>query len=328
MTARSAIPNFFIIGAPKCGTTAMSEYLRAHSQVFMSFPKEPSYLADDLPEFHAVHSMADYLKLFQVNSSRHTAIGEASVWYLYSKTALENILKLNPAAKVIVMLRHPVDFLESYHAHMLFSLIENEDNFEKAWALQDARAKGMNIPPTCRTPMLLQYDQIARFGDHMENVFNVVPREQVKCVLFNDFHSNPRATYLDVLTFLGLRDDGRTDFPRVNARKTQRSARIASLMFSPPPLLRSIWRGAKAVVGPGIIHLANRVLQWNSATTGLVPMPTTFKRHLTKILKEDMVKLEELIGRDLGDWYSEARIGQRDWYSEARIGQRTGNRLA
>ncbi len=310
MTTRSPIPNFFIIGAPKCGTTAISEYLRAHPQVFMSFPKEPSFLANDLPEFHAVHSMADYLKLFQASSSHHTAIGEASVWYLYSKTALENILKLNPAAKVIVMLRHPVDFLESYHAHMLFSLVENENDFEKAWALQGARAKGMNIPPTCRTPMLLQYDQIARFGNLVENVYRVFPRAQVKCILHNDFHSDPGTTYLGVLSFLGLKGDGRTDFPRINARKTQRSAMMASLMFSPPPLLRSIWQGAKAVFGPNIIHLSNRVLQWNSTTTTLALIPDTFKRHLTKLFKDDILKLEELTGRDLGRWYSEASIEQ------------------
>ena len=281
----------------------MSEYLRAHPQVFMSFPKEPSYLADDFPELHAVYSMPEYLKLFENSSPDHKIIGEASVWYLYSKSALANIRTLNPAAKVLIMLRHPVSFLESYHSHLQFSQVENEADLEKAWMLQETRAEGANIPHTCRSPMMLQYDNILRFGNHMEEVLSVFPRDQVKCVLFEDFISDPRTVYLETLAFLGLGGDGRSDFPRLNSRKTPRSKLLATLMFSPPPVLRAVWRGAKRVFGSGLIHQANRILLWNSVPLKSTPLSDGFRHHLIETLEEDMVKLEGLIGENLGTWY-------------------------
>ncbi len=307
----SNIPNFFIIGAPKCGTTAMSEYLRSHPQIFMSSPKEPGFLADDIREIHAVDTMHEYLQLFQDSTEQHRAVGEASVWYLYSQPALNNIRKLNPDAKIIVMFRQPVEFLESYHAHMLFSLVEDEVEFERAWSLQDARAKGGNIPKTCRTPMMLQYDQLARFGSHLEKVYQIFPCEQVLCILFDDFISDPRSTYLNALMFLGLKDDGRSDFPILNERKAHRSSMAAALMFAPPRALRILWRGVKKIFGPGVIHHANRLVMLNSGQAERKKIAAPFRRRLHENFKDDIRLLENLIERNLGEWHLKMTEPQR-----------------
>src|SRR6185312_16840962 len=100
-------PNFFIIGAPKCGTTALSEYLRRHPNIGFSEQKEPHYFNDDFSSRH-IYSLDEYMKCFASNSADKVAIGEASVFYLSSRSAVRNILQHMPDAKFIVMLRDPV----------------------------------------------------------------------------------------------------------------------------------------------------------------------------------------------------------------------------
>ena len=83
-------PNFFIVGGPKCGTTAMVEYLRTHPDVFISEPKEPNYLADDMPGMKYVDTEEEYLNLFKKAGS-NKVIGDASIFYMFSKEAIKNI---------------------------------------------------------------------------------------------------------------------------------------------------------------------------------------------------------------------------------------------
>ncbi len=131
-------PNFFIIGAPKAGTTALSEYLRGHPQVFFSEPKEPHFFNDDFSARHT-YDMDTYLSYFKDADEEYKAIGEGSVFYLSSKNAVPNILKKNPNAKFIVMLRNPVSMAQSWHAQAIHSFGETVLDFDKAWHLQDKR---------------------------------------------------------------------------------------------------------------------------------------------------------------------------------------------
>ena len=150
-------PNFFIIGAPKCGTTALSEYLREHPNIYMCTPKEPHYFDYDFEQYREVETLDEYLGLFEAATTEHIAIGEASACYLYSSVALEDIYQFAPQAKIIVMLRNPVDLAYSYHSQLLYASDENVPDFEQAWRLQDIRREGKKIPPRCRDSALLQY---------------------------------------------------------------------------------------------------------------------------------------------------------------------------
>ena len=89
-------PDFFILGAPKCGTTALSEYLRRHPRVFVSRPKEPHYFCADFDYYYAPGQRTEehYLRLFAEADEGHLAVGEASVWYLYSEDAARNIARV------------------------------------------------------------------------------------------------------------------------------------------------------------------------------------------------------------------------------------------
>src|SRR6056297_911031 len=161
-------PNFYIVGAPKSGTSALAFYLSEHPQVFFSRPKELFYWSDDhqhARDLHSVYTLDDYLKFFQgANPTTHRAIGEGSVNYLQSHNAIENILKFNPEAKFIAMLRDPVDVAYGMHGELVRHYFEDVLDFEKAWALQSDRANGNRIPAKCVMRHQLQYQDVATFS--------------------------------------------------------------------------------------------------------------------------------------------------------------------
>ena len=101
------LPNFFIIGAPKSGTTALGVYLGEHPDIFMCDPKEPQYFTFDLPGHRGVRTWEEYQALFPDQDRNVHAVGEASVWYLYSKVAVQEIATYRPDARLIVLLRRP-----------------------------------------------------------------------------------------------------------------------------------------------------------------------------------------------------------------------------
>src|SRR5690349_11034979 len=150
----SGKPNFFIVGAPKCGTTALYEYLRHHPNIFLPKVKEPHFFATDLGAYPSVKTMDQYLGLFHDSNEAQVRIGEASVYYLRSDTALPKIREFNPAAHIIAMFRNPVEMVHALHSQLLYVGIEDVPDFEAAWRLQDPRSRGLHIPPRIRSPLL------------------------------------------------------------------------------------------------------------------------------------------------------------------------------
>ena len=224
-------PNFFIIGAPKCGTTALCQYLDEHPKIFISTPKEPHYFATDFPKMMHVNKADDYFELFESADKECVAIGEGSVWNFYSEVAVKNIINFDKDAKIIVMLRNPVDLVYSMHSQHLVTLDENEDDFINAWALQSERKKGNKLPPKCREPKLLQYGVFGKLGDQLERLYSTVPKEQVHVIVFDEFTLDTRGCYENVLKFLGVASDNRSEFPRINENKAHKK-QIDSFLYS------------------------------------------------------------------------------------------------
>ena len=125
-------PDFFIVGAPKCGTTALANYLGQHPDIFMAKQKESHHFATDLiPYDDYWRNRNHYLKIFQ-EAKENQIIGEASVFYLLSQEAAKNIKKFSPNAKIIIMLRNPVDLLYSHYFQAVYNGRETITDFEKA----------------------------------------------------------------------------------------------------------------------------------------------------------------------------------------------------
>jgi hypothetical protein len=298
-------PDFFVVGAPKCGTTALSEYLRSHPNIFVSSPKEPHFFADDFPKQKRIYNITtldDYMALFAEAGDKHLAVGEASVWYLYSSVAIRNIYQFNRDARLIVMLRNPVDMVYSLHSEFLHSFYEDEPDFRKAWNLQFHRINGHFTAKYYVEPAFLEYGRVARFGGQVERLFSTFPREHVHVILFDDFVASAQAVYEEVLSFLGVPSDGRKEFPRLNVSKAYRMARIAELTKPPPEKILYLAQEVRDYFGVDLGWITRSLRRFNTKEKTRKPLSRDFREELVGYFKEDIEKLSHIIDRDLTNW--------------------------
>ncbi|MEL6441900.1 MAG: sulfotransferase [Cyanobacteria bacterium J06621_8] len=297
-------PNFFIVGAPKCGTTALSEYLRSHPNIFMSDPKEPHYFAEDFPKHRLARTLEEYLELFQDASQNHQAVGEASVWYLRSDIALKNIYQFNPQAKIIVMLRNPAQMVPSYHSQARYNCDESEQDFERAWNLQWERAQGRNIPRLCKEPKTLQYGKIARFGEQIEKLLNIFPRQQIQIIWYEDFAADTPKVYENVLNFLTIPSDGRVNFERVNSNKNHRFNILGKLSEKPPKSIVSFAMKAKQMIGLEKLGIIEQIRAINKQEKKRQLLSSKLYSEIIAEYQEDIDKLSKILDKDLSSWKS------------------------
>lgn len=297
------LPDFFILGAPKCGTTAMAAYLSENPEVLFSNPKETNFFNTDHEEQELFKSIDEYLDFaFPVKEGAKIK-GEGSVWYLFSEEAVLNILSLKADAKFVVMLREPSELVYALHSTYLLGVMENEEDFEKAWRLQNDRAKGHALPPTCPEPKLLQYGMVGKLGEQVEKLLEQVSNsKQIHFIIYDDFKADTQAEYQKLLQFLGLKNDHRKDFSAVNvAAKTRNKTLGKSIsVLTQNKVLYRLKRslGFKMGSGPMVKLLAkNRVIAKRD------DLRLGFKTELRAYFKEDVQKLEVLLKRDLKSWY-------------------------
>lgn len=295
------IPDFFIIGAPKCGTSAIHRYLQAHPGVFMPRMKEPHFFSLDLPGRRDITDEGNYVRLFET-APPSAMTGEGSATYLFSEIAISEIMKRNPGARLIALLRNPIDAAYSYHSERLYNLSEYIDDFEEAWRLQEKRAQGQFISKYCRDAKLLQYRNVFSYASQVERLFDLVPAHQRLLIIFEDFREQPRETYLSILRFLGLPDDGRQVFPSARANRTLRSRRLAEwhrlLKTAPPNWYRHL-EGVTNTIGIEPRKIISRI---NAKTVPRPPLAPHFRREITDEFAPDVRKLEQLLERRLDCW--------------------------
>lgn len=287
-------PDFFIIGAPKCGTTALSEYLRMHPRVFFSDPKEPSYFNHDFAR-RDTPTLTRYLDYFRSADDRYLAVGEGSTSYLFSQTAVPEILHFNPDARFIVMLRNPIEMVPALHAQVLLNGDEDQWDFARAWRLQEQRKANECIPALCRDPKHLWYGDYGLLGRQLERLLSLVDRQRVKIILFEDFTRDPAAVYNEVLEFLGLPAHPGRNFQPVNRHRAVRSPRLHLMM-------RWLSRIKQRLIGRyslGVTRLYNKV---NTVERPREALSAELAAELRAYFREDVLKLSGLLGRDLTHW--------------------------
>lgn len=296
-------PNFFIVGAPKCGTTALYEYLKPHPNIFMSKVKEPHFFAKDLGIYPFVKTLEDYMQLFEEVTENHLRIGEASVYYLRSSVAIPNIREFNPDARIVAMFRNPVEMVHAFHSQLLYVSEETESDFETAWRLQERRSRGLDVPPNCREPSLFQYAQFAQFGTQAERLLSIFPAEQVKLILYDDFSASPRSVYDDLVDFLDIPHDKRSHFPRINENKRARMDWLRNFYRKPPSALRNAIRGLKQVAGPeGISAVKKKMVKLNTVREGRPPLSPALRAELVDTFRDEVTLLSRILRRDLSHW--------------------------
>lgn len=202
-------PDFFIVGHPKCGTTALFEILRKHPDVFLPDCKETFYFVDELraPEHRRAESrlpqtLDEYLRLFsEARPGQRT--GEASALYLWSRKAAGHIAGLRPDARIIAILREPASFLRSLHLQYVQSHVEPQKDFRKALLLEDSRREGQNLPrASSHWPLQLLYSDYARYVEQLRRYRELFPPEQILVLIYDDFRRDNDETVRKVLRFL------------------------------------------------------------------------------------------------------------------------------
>lgn len=295
------IPNFFIVGAPKCGTTSMYRYLGQHPEIFMPVIKEPHFFGSDLLSSKYIRDEVAYRALFASRRNEPLA-GEASVYYLYSRTAAHEIRAFNPAARIIIMLRNPVDMVYSLHSQAVSSGNEDCLNFSEALDAEAERREGRRMPDIADFPQGLLYTDIARYPGQLKRYLSCFTREQVKILLFDDFAAATEAVYRETLRFLGVDDpDLDVDFTPANPHRRLRSVALEHFLKKRRGLRDMVKRTA-----PGLYsRLYSQFHRFNAVEVRRDAMDSGTRARLCNLFADDVSELGGLIGRDLTHWLSE-----------------------
>jgi len=295
-------PNFFIVGAPKCGTSTLSNTLRWHPNIYVPLDFEPQYFCTDFQEI-ADYTPESYLQLFHGVTDQHYAVGEKSVIYLNSKVAVDNILQFDPQARLIVMLRNPDDLVYSWHSQLYYSFMENIEDFRTAWDIQEIRQQGQNIPERCPIPFALQYRQIGLLGKYVRKLIEKTPAKQLKIIFMEDIHADTDKVYKDTLEFLEVPYEPRRDPRRLNSNKRHRSRWLGShLAHDSKSRTSRLFKRIEKLPLIRQTHLRYHVHEWNKVEYKRPPLAAELRRKLVEEFRSDILELGNLSDRDLSHW--------------------------
>jgi hypothetical protein len=286
-------PNFFIIGAPKCGTTSLTNWLSYHPNIYM--PRKEIHWFNQDHGGGYVNSLDEYERLFTDATNQHIALGDSSVWYLFSKVAVKNIVNYIHNSKFIVLVRNPIDMATSLHGQLFFMGQENVRDFGTAWRLQERRSIGVKVPALCEDAEFLQYGRACMLGAQVERLYATVGRSNVLVLILDDLRNNSHKEYLKVLKFISVPDDGRIKFPVFNVAKNPRFFIISQLISMIARTKQML--GIKG--GIGGLWLLDRV---NRKKQNRKLLKDEVKMELIRYFKEDINKLSALLGRDFSIW--------------------------
>ncbi len=294
-------PNLFIVGAPKCGTTSLRNYLDEHPDVHMVVPKEPNFFGRDLEmdSWRVARTEEEYRALF-ADAGDRPVVGEASTWYLRSERAAAEIHAFDPDARIIAMIRNPADMLYSLHSQLVRVGIEDLRPIEIALGAELPRRRGRLLPRRPSFPQALQYRRAARFAEQIERYFEVFGRDRVRVVVFDDFKTDVQSVYRSVLEFLDLDAGFEPSFEVHNRNQRVRSLRARDFLLWTPPIVA---RSVRAVLpSPFRRNLYLGLLQLNSPESARQPLGPETRARLIREFRPEIERLQDLLDRDLGPW--------------------------
>jgi hypothetical protein len=302
------VPDFFIVGQPKSGTTALSEMLRRQPGIFMPASKEPWFFASELLERTpprpegTPQTLQEYLSWFE-GAAPGQRMGEASVLYLWSRTAAAHIASAAPQAKIIAILREPASLLRSLHLQFLEAYVETESDFRKAISLEDARREGRDIPRYSYWPQTLLYSEHVRYVEQLRRYEEAFSPEQMHVLVYDDYRADNEGTVKGVLRFLDVSDPAPIEVLEANPTVDVRSQRLHELVHAVSvgrgPLSLAVKAAIKALtprsMRRGALHAAQRNVVYREPP----PPDESFMLELRHRFKGEVVALSEHLNRDL-----------------------------
>jgi Sulfotransferase family len=301
-------PDFFIVGQPKSGTTALYEMLRRHPQIYMPDRKEPRFFASEMyfrdpPRPGGTPAtLEEYLSWFD-DARPEQRVAEASPWYLWSRTAAQRIADVQPAARIVAILREPASLLRSLHLEFVQLYVETETDLRKAIALEQPRRQGREIPRYTYWPQMLLYSDHVRSVEQLRRFEAVFPPEQMLVLIYDDFRSDNEATLRTVLRFLELDDTFPLEVTNANPTVRVRSRRMHELVHAVSvghgPASRAVKASLKAIVPQGLRRTALDATQKRVVFGDPRPPDEGLMTELRRRFKPEVVALSDYLGRDL-----------------------------
>lgn len=298
MTKKDQKIDFFIVGAPKCGTTSMHNYLRQNPLIYLPEVKDRPFFGNDIYQDMDEES---HSKIYIKRNSYQT-MGETCVWYLKSRSAQKQIKKHNSEAKIIIMLRSPVDVLYSHHSEMLFSKAEREKDFMKALVEEKERKVHDNMTGYDHFGRTFTYySDVVKFASQVTRYFDAFGKNNVHVIIFEDFTSDTKSSYQKTLRFLEISNNFVPKFQKHNPNKISKHGYLQGLITQPPLWLRQY---AHKYLPYKLRHLiVKKTIQLNTKYKPRKKMSPKDHAILTNQFSREINKLERLLDRDLSMWY-------------------------
>jgi hypothetical protein len=333
ITTSGRLPNFFVIGAPRSGTTSLYEYLDAHRDVYMSTVKEPDFfirpslalahpvggieradLDADAARFEELaKELQSYRSLF-AGASGQARVGEASAIYFGNPIAPWHLRGYVPDAKLIAVLRNPTEraFSHLVHAKRIYAehgqvgaIGAEGTSVDDAFATAvDTALRDGPFDETKSDPEV--WVQSGFYHLHLTRFLSYFPAEQLKVFLFEDLSERPRELMREIFGFLGV--DDTFELPTTeafNASVVPRSQRLFSFFTTKNSLMRKAKALAPTKVRAVAMRTRNRLLG-----AGKPPLDPGLGSKLDAIYRDDILALQDHLGRDLSGWLGEGSRGQ------------------
>ncbi len=310
------LPGFFVVGAVKAGTTALHLFLDQHPEIYMSPVKETNFFSQ--ADMHLEHFNRDYRHDVNVNLERFLegpmtrkihianlsdwnqyqrlfrdasgfkAVGEASNSYLLCPSSAANIAEHCPEARILMMLRNPIERVWSqYLMNLRLGKILSEDFIPEFEADSAKEQQGWGVSHN--------YKELGMYAGQLQRFYDHFPRERVRVLLYDDYRVNPEATIRDIFRFLGVNPDVSLDLDqRPNEAAVPRFKQLNYLLFQSGLVNRvkqwvpESWKGA-----------AKQAMFSNEDMPVMAPAE---KAYLRDVYRDDVAHLGQLLQRDLSAW--------------------------
>lgn len=304
------LPDLYVVGGPKCGTTSVFHWLKKHNQTFLT-DKEPNFLCPDvfdirdLPE--SLKSWKEYTDKICPLAAKGKICGDFTPRYLYSDMALNVIANQRSKPLVVALLRNPIDLCYALHGQMLKQGLEDEEDFQKAWRRAVDRG---NDPESWRTrsgliDRRLDYPLYGKLGVRVRKYMSALDPKCFRVfILEEEMANNPRAVYDELLNCLNL-EPVSVQLDRVNERKEFRSLALQRAMIRTRDVVRKLrfkltgGRTIKKRRGTGLMKLVNRL---NETQGSSAELSVDQRKAMAEFFRSDVLDLFDAIGRPIDAW--------------------------
>ena len=305
------IPDFFVVGHGKSGTTALWDMLRQHPQLYLPYNKEPWFLADEMRPLSALRpqgtgstprTVEEYLALF-ADATPDQRAGEASSLYLWSRTAAGRIAEMQPAARIVAVLREPASFLRSLHMQFVQVYVEPEKDLRRAIALEGERRQGRQLPKSPYWPDATLYSEHVRYVEQLRRYHERFSGDQMLVLIYDDFRRDNEATVRKVWRFLEVDDTHpvllREANPTVRVRSRRLYSMVHTLAAGDAAVPRAVQAAAKTLAPRRLSRESAMAIRDRVVYSDPRPPDEGLMLELRRRFKDEVVALSEHLDRDM-----------------------------